>query len=80
MSPLKLYEYLAGGRPVAATALNPMRGIDDRVTLVEAGEDFAAGVATALQRGPAEDHARRTFIHANSWDERVDRLVRLALG
>jgi hypothetical protein len=80
MSPLKLYEYLAGGRPVAATALNPMRGVDDRVVLVEPGEDFATGVATALERGPAEDHTRRAFIHANSWHQRVDQLVGLALG
>jgi hypothetical protein len=65
---------------VAATALNPMRGIDDRVTLVEAGEDFAAGVATALERGPAEDDARRAFIHANSWERRFDRVIELALA
>src|SRR5687768_11930654 len=40
MSPLKVYEYLAGGRPVAAVDLPALHGIDDRV-LLASGERFA---------------------------------------
>src|SRR5688572_27213137 len=52
MSPLKLYEYLAGGRPVAASDLPPVRAVDPRVVCVPEGRSFADGVAEALNRGP----------------------------
>ncbi len=43
MSPLKLYEYVAAGRPVAAVDLPPMRGISPRVVLVGEGGDYPRG-------------------------------------
>jgi teichuronic acid biosynthesis glycosyltransferase TuaH len=80
MSPLKLYEYLAGGLPVAATDLEPMRGIDDRVVLVGEGGDFPAAVRAAHALGRARESERRAFVHANSWRSRHDALLELALG
>jgi hypothetical protein len=80
MSPLKLYEYLAGGRPVAATDLPPVRVIDPRIVTVGEGDDFANGVAAALARGPLADDERLAFIDANSWQRRHDELLRLAFG
>jgi teichuronic acid biosynthesis glycosyltransferase TuaH len=80
MSPLKIYEYLAAGRPVAATALDPIRAIDDRVVLVRSSDAFPSGVAEAMALGPAAEERRRAFIEANSWDRRVEALVELALG
>jgi hypothetical protein len=37
MSPLNPYEYLAGGRPVAAVDLPPIAGVDGRVALAPVG-------------------------------------------
>ena len=45
MSPLKLYEYLAGGRPVIATDLAPMRDISPWVHLAPDGPAFAEVLA-----------------------------------
>lgn len=45
MSPLKLYEYLAGGRPVAAVDLPPIAAVDGRVALAPAGGELAPAVA-----------------------------------
>jgi glycosyltransferase involved in cell wall biosynthesis len=78
MSPLKLYEYLAGGRPVAATDLAPMRGVDESVQLVAADEPFEDGVARALMRGPMSEAARLGFIRRNSWEDRMTRIFDLA--
>jgi glycosyltransferase involved in cell wall biosynthesis len=78
MSPLKLYEYLAGGRPVAATDLAPMRGVDQSVELVAADEPFEDGVARALLRGPMSEAARLDFIRRNSWEDRMTRIFDLA--
>jgi glycosyltransferase involved in cell wall biosynthesis len=79
MSPLKLYEYLAGGRPVVATDLPPVRAVDSRIVTVQEGESFAHGVAEALDRGPLTDDERLAFIDANSWQRRHDELLAVAL-
>jgi glycosyltransferase involved in cell wall biosynthesis len=80
MSPLKLYEYLAAGRPVAATDLPPVRAVDPRIVTVPEGESFADGVTEALDRGPLTDDERLAFIDANSWQRRHHELLSLALG
>jgi glycosyltransferase involved in cell wall biosynthesis len=80
MSPLKLYEYLAGGLPVVATDLQPMRGVDSSVVLVEPGGDYACGVRRALAHGRADDDVRETFIAAHSWASRQETLLDLALA
>ncbi len=80
MSPLKLYEYLAGGLPVAATDLPPMRGIDPRVVLASGASDTVAAVERALALGRAPERARRAFVAANSWRARQDALLDLALA
>jgi teichuronic acid biosynthesis glycosyltransferase TuaH len=79
MSPLKLYEYLAGGRPVAAVDLPPMRDVDDRVIL-ENGDGFGATVRRALERGPASEQERRAFLEAHSWQRRHERILELVLS
>jgi teichuronic acid biosynthesis glycosyltransferase TuaH len=80
MSPLKLYEYLAGGRPVAATDLPPVQAVHPSVVTVPEGESFADGVAEALARGALTDGERLAFIDANSWQRRHDDLLNVALG
>ena len=78
MSPLKLYEYLAGGRPVAATDLPPVQTVDRRIVRVREGESFAAGVAAALDQGPMTEDDRLAFIDANSWLRRHNELLDVA--
>ena len=80
MSPLKLYEYCAAGRPVATTDIAPVRGIHGHVVLVPEGENFADGVARALALGPMAEPDRQAFIRANSWRGRHDAILGLALS
>ena len=80
MSPLKLYEYVAAGRPVAAVDLPPMRGVSPRVVLVEEAGDYPGAVARALEIGSAPEDERREFLANNSWKRRYDDLIALALN
>ncbi|WP_053226878.1 glycosyltransferase [Solirubrobacter soli] len=80
MSPLKLFEYLAGGRPVAAVDLPPIAAVQGAVELVGEGGDFAAATRRALERGPAGEADRLAFVAANSWASRFDAFLELALA
>jgi glycosyltransferase involved in cell wall biosynthesis len=80
MSPLKLYEYLAGGRPVVATDLPPVRVVDPRIVRVGPGDSFVDGVAAALDLGPLTEEDRLAFIDANSWSRRHEQMLDLALA
>lgn len=80
MSPLKLYEYLAAGRPVVASDLPPVRVIDPRIIRVPEGHSFADGVEEALNRGPLDEPERLAFIDANSWSRRHAQIMRVAFG
>ncbi|MFL5833544.1 MAG: glycosyltransferase [Solirubrobacterales bacterium] len=77
MSPLKLYEYLAGGAPVAALDLEPIRNVSSRVVV---REDLAEAIGEALAMGRAGEADRRAFAEANSWKRRQEPILQLALG
>jgi glycosyltransferase involved in cell wall biosynthesis len=78
MSPLKIYEYLAGGVPVLSIDLAPVRGIDDRVLLADATADFADLLDRALTLGPQPEAERLAFVGANSWRSRHERILETA--
>ncbi len=78
MSPLKLYEYLAGGCPVVATDLEPVRGISDRVLLVGDPADAPQVTRAAIEMGKATEESREEFVLANSWDQRHEVLLGFA--
>ena len=80
MSPLKVYEYLAGGLPVAAIELPPLLGINPRVVLATGASDFAEAVSNALPLGAAAEAERRAFLDAHSWERRHAALLEIALA
>ncbi len=76
MDPLKLYEYLAAGKPVAAT---PVAGTPDFADLLYLADD-ADSFARALDRALAEDNssrqaARRAAILPHTWTARASRVL-----
>lgn len=80
MSPLKIYEYCAAGRPSVATDIASVRTIHRQVVLVQPGASFADGVERALAVGPMPEDERQQFIRENSWRGRHDAILALAFG
>lgn len=80
MSPLKLYEYLAAGTPVAAVDLPPMRVDDQRPVLYQQPEELPDAVERALARGPVPERDRLAFLDANAWDRRHAVLLDVAFA
>lgn len=77
MSPLKVYEYLAAGRPVLATDLRPVRGFGDRVHLAPTVAEFVDLVDIALAQGVQNEDERRAYIAANAWATRHRQIMAL---
>jgi glycosyltransferase involved in cell wall biosynthesis len=74
-SPLKLYEYFAGGRPVITTAM-PECVAHPEVDVVGTAGEFAAAldVAREKSRDPAVRAHLRSVAAANSWRQRVQQI------
>jgi teichuronic acid biosynthesis glycosyltransferase TuaH len=80
MSPLKVYEYLAAGRPVLATDLRPVHDLGPRVLLSETVEEFADLIDTALAQGVQSEPERQEFVRANAWPSRHREILSLLEG
>jgi glycosyltransferase involved in cell wall biosynthesis len=73
VSPLKLYEYLAGGKRVVSTDMPECRKFGDLVRTAGTYEDFLAECEAALAALPETDGAIRRRIDAvseHSWENR----------
>jgi glycosyltransferase involved in cell wall biosynthesis len=76
--PLKLYEYLAAGKPVVASGNPDLAGMEPDVVLARGAAEFVAAVERALRLDADQDRARRISLAArNTWDTRTQRLLDL---
>ena len=84
-SPLKLFEYMAAGKPIVAANLPSLREVlrdGENAVLVEPGSAtaLAVGLRRVLEdRALAERIARRAFneVAEYSWDHRAERIEAL---
>lgn len=76
--PLKVFEYLAAGKPVVVSGNPEVAGMEPDVLLARGADAFVAAVEQALERLAPEDRERRIELASrNTWDTRVDRLLSL---
>jgi len=74
-SPLKLYEYLAAGRPVVAANLPSVESLSDVVRVAEGVDDWQAAIEDALTTGGCgTPEQRRAVALENTWDKRAQTL------
>jgi glycosyltransferase involved in cell wall biosynthesis len=76
--PLKVYEYLAAGKPVVASGNPDLAALAPDVTLARGVDELVAAVEDALgRRSDADRERRRSLAAANTWDSRTSRLLEL---
>jgi len=76
--PLKLYEYLAAGKPVVASGLPELAGMEPDVVLVDGSTAFVHAIQEAVARdGDAAQRRRSQLASGNSWEARAGRLLEL---
>lgn len=75
-NPVKVYEYLASGRPVVCTDLPEVAQFGDLVTRAVDHTEFVAQVGQALARPPTVGmvEARKRFASQQTWEARVTAL------
>jgi glycosyltransferase involved in cell wall biosynthesis len=76
-NPMKMYEYLACGRPIVAS---PAPGIDMFSEILQADnpEDFNKQVLKALKDdSPEKIKQRQELVHEHTWTKRVDRMMEI---
>ena len=72
---LKLYEYLACGKPVVATDVPAARRFSEVVRIAASREEFVASVATVQEKDdPTRQAKRRSIAARQTWDQRVESL------
>jgi glycosyltransferase involved in cell wall biosynthesis len=78
---LKLYEYLACGKPVVATDVPAAREFAGLVAIASGAVGFARAIEAALAEDPARcAPERKAAAAANTWDDRVAQIEALLVG
>lgn len=78
MDPMKLYEYLAAGKPVVASALPGLDRMAGIISIAEDSERFLKLVNEGLASdSPEKARERIAFARENSWDARIELMLSL---
>jgi glycosyltransferase involved in cell wall biosynthesis len=80
-NPVKLREYLAGGKPVISTPLPEVLVYRDVVAIAGTADEFERAAERLLQeQGEEEAQRRMEYVHDDSWDTVACRFVKVLEG
>jgi glycosyltransferase involved in cell wall biosynthesis len=81
ISPLKLYDYLAMGKPIVTTDFTAAHEFKDFIRISDTKEEFVLNIQEALETDNNELYVKR-IRHAakNTWDDRVSQISDLILS
>jgi glycosyltransferase involved in cell wall biosynthesis len=73
--PLKLFEYMAAGKPIVSTPLAAVAGLASSIDIAESGEPFAEAAERAARRGTHADYT--PHLESHRWDRIAEPLANL---
>ena len=72
VNPIKMYEYMATGKPIVSTSIPEVERYSDLIRIAEGPEAFEKAISDALKEDtPQLAKARRAMARENSWERRV---------
>jgi glycosyltransferase involved in cell wall biosynthesis len=74
LNPIKLFEYLAAGKPIVSTDVAGFRDYPQFVLIACTADEFAAACKSALGEPADRPAARRHEAAKHSWSSRVDKI------
>ena len=77
LNPIKLWEYLALGKPIIATRVAGCRDYPELVYLADSAQEFAGWATLALTEDPCLCQRRRAEARRHSWESRCDAVERI---
>lgn len=72
LNPIKLWEYLAAGKPIVSTNVAGFRDYPQFVSIASGADEFIRLSQAALTEAPAVGKARQVEASRHSWDARLD--------
>lgn len=79
LNPIKLWEYLAAGKPIVSTNVAGFRDYPDLVRISETYDKFINDLSSSLVEDKSKIGARKSVAQQHSWDARVDEVIRVLL-
>jgi len=78
INPIKLYEYLALGKPIVSVDIPALNGFRHMVRIGDSVEAYSTQIQAALtENSPSLVSERRQLAAANTWDQRAEQISRL---
>ena len=75
LNPIKLWEYLAGGKPIVSTNIAGFRDYPHLCRIASSSDAFIAACRVALEEGTALRDARIAEASLHTWEARLDMLL-----
>ena len=76
MSPLKLFQYIASGKPVVSSAVEGLELAENLIRIEKDPDSFLQAIDEELASdSPEKFRARVAFAAAQTWESRVDRIL-----
>jgi glycosyltransferase involved in cell wall biosynthesis len=80
MNPLKMYEYLACGKPIVSTDVSGVGEFANFIKVADSKEEFSKYINEALGQDNEELKQKRVeAVARHSWEDRVDRMLEIIL-
>jgi teichuronic acid biosynthesis glycosyltransferase TuaH len=77
LNPIKLWEYLAAGKPIVSTNLAGFRDYPELVHVAKSYDGFIRNLDIALGEDSTLAIARQSVARQHSWDKRIDQVIQI---
>jgi teichuronic acid biosynthesis glycosyltransferase TuaH len=80
LNPIKLWEYLAAGKPIVSSDVPGFREQSEVVRIARSAVEFSSMMEAALEEGEALKDRRRAIAAENAWEQRIDCVEEILSG